>query len=364
MKKKRSGKKKSQNSKANNNGTNAEVTIEVDKHHNWSRPCSALAASISKEIFPSLPSSNNDTTDDTSTGKLLLTQQPLFAFMILRHMIEERKKIRATVEKEGNTVEVSGEMIPAIRRELDQTKESVAKSTSLTPYAISQIYSMNGSGDQPSFTPIVQIIHVKKLDTKGVERFKLILSDGQYFFSGICGTQLNHLVHNGIISEHCILRITEFIVTIASSGAKLFIVLAAEQVSSNVVQNNPGYRIGTPVDIKNISISAEVKSSVSEELNTLLDSYVDSTEACDVLDNEAKRWGERDIESFVTHLTQKFDCHVKKAQQKKSDKQNALQELNTDALALKDILPTISINDASAHISFINQPLFLLLFLL
>jgi len=188
MKKKRSGKKKStQNNKPNNNGTTAEVT--VDKHHNNSRPCSALAASISKEIFPSIPSSNNDTTNDIPTGTLLLTQQPLFAFMILRHMIEERKKIRA---------------------------------------------------------------------------------------------------EQGVVDKE--------------SG----------------------------------------KNTV-EELDTLLDSYIDSKEACDILDNEAKRWGERDIESFVAFLTKKYDCHVKKLQKK---------SLNADALALKvkDILPTISINDGLSHI--------------
>ena len=198
MKKKRGGKKKStQNNKSNNSGT-AEVTIAPDKHHNWSRPCSALAASISKEIFPSLPSTNNDndnTDDDISTGKLLLTQQPLFAFMILRHMIEERKKIR---DEEKGVV----------------NKESADK-----------------------------------------------------------GTELN----------------------------------------------------------------------TGEELDILLDSYIDSKEACDILDSEAKKWGERDIESFVAFLTKKYDCHVEKMQKK---------SLDADALALKvkDIFPTISINDGLSHI--------------
>ena len=192
MKKKRSGKKKSnQNNKPNNNGTTAENAITPDKHHNNSRPCSALAASISKEIFPSLPTSNNDTTDDTtddtSTGKLLLTQQPLFAFMILRYMIEERKKIR---DDEPGVAD----------------KESACQST----------------------------------------------------------------------------------------------ILATNK----------------------------------EELDTLLGSYIDSKEASNVLDNEAKKWGERDIESFVAYLAQKYDC------QKKINKQNPLK--------LKDILPTISIESINS----------------
>ena len=205
MKKKRSGKKKSNTQKSNNNGTSTEVTFGSDKHHNWSRPCSALAASISKEMFPSLPTSNNDTDDDMSTGKLLLTQQPLFAFMILMHMIKERAKI------------------------------------------------LIWQGDD----------------------------------------------------EH--------------------------KDENNTHETKP--------------------KTVKTELDTLVDPYIVSNEALQILDNEAKRWGERDIESFVTYLTQKFDCHAKKMK-KKSDKQCALQDmLNADALVLKDVLPTISIKDVSAHIN-------------
>ena len=128
--KKRSGKKKSntQNNKPNNSGTTAEVTIAPDKHHNWSRPCSALAHAIMQETLPALQSSNGGIVNccggdsavssstclcfycqlevdkdasgkELTTGKLLFTQQPLLAFMILRHMIEERKKTRAAEQE-------------------------------------------------------------------------------------------------------------------------------------------------------------------------------------------------------------------------------------------------------------------------
>ena len=47
---------------------------------------------------------------------------------------------------------------------------------SLTPNAISQMFRMGGSVDQPSFAPTIQVIHVKKIDNKGGggdERFKV-----------------------------------------------------------------------------------------------------------------------------------------------------------------------------------------------
>mmetsp|Transcript_952 Transcript_952/g.2275 ORF Transcript_952/g.2275 Transcript_952/m.2275 type:complete len:643 (+) Transcript_952:206-2134(+) len=120
---------------------------------------------------------------------------------------------------------------------------------SLTPNAVSTMYHMGGSADDPSFSPTVQVIHVKKIDNKGggEERFKVILSDGTHFLSGMCATQLNSLVHTGIVSQHCILRVDEFIVNTMGSGQKIVIILAAEQVGGN-----PGSRIGAPVDITKV----------------------------------------------------------------------------------------------------------------
>jgi len=72
--------------------------------------------------------------------------------------------------------------------------------------------------------------------------------------------------------------------------------------------------------------------TIEEEMDLLIDSYIDSKEACDILDNEAKKWANRDLESFVQFLTKKFD------NRKNGDKNKPLK--------LKDILPTISANAA------------------
>ena len=45
----------------------------------------------------------------------------------------------------------------------------------LTPNSIARMYRMGGSAEDPSFSPMIQIIHVKKIDNKGGgdERFKV-----------------------------------------------------------------------------------------------------------------------------------------------------------------------------------------------
>jgi len=117
---------------------------------------------------------------------------------------------------------------------------------SLTANAIRQLYNMAGAVDNPAFNPVLQVIHLKKIEQKngGDERWKVILSDGTNFCSGMCATQLNHLVNNGTITQNCILCVNDFIVNIMASGQRICIILGAEQVGPN-----PGDRIGSPIDI-------------------------------------------------------------------------------------------------------------------
>lgn len=57
------------------------------------------------------------------------------------------------------------------------------------------------------------------------------------------------MVHNGIISQHCILRITEFVINMMGGGAKICIILGAEKVGDNL-----GSWIGAPVDISKVPV--------------------------------------------------------------------------------------------------------------
>jgi hypothetical protein len=63
----------------------------------------------------------------------------------------------------------------------------------------------------------------------------------------MCATQLNPLVHSGIIAQYCVLNVSEFIVNTLGSGVKICILLGCETAGPN-----PGDKIGTPVDISKI----------------------------------------------------------------------------------------------------------------
>ena len=72
---------------------------------------------------------------------------------------------------------------------------------------------------------------------------QVVLSDGNRFLSGMCATQLNIKVNSGEIAQFGIINVNEFLVNTLPSGQKIVIVLRCELVQ------NPGSRIGNPVDI-------------------------------------------------------------------------------------------------------------------
>mmetsp|Transcript_2506 Transcript_2506/g.3924 ORF Transcript_2506/g.3924 Transcript_2506/m.3924 type:complete len:629 (+) Transcript_2506:129-2015(+) len=116
---------------------------------------------------------------------------------------------------------------------------------SLTDGAIQRMFTMGGSSDDPSFLPSVQILHLKKIAQNGGadDRWKVVLSDGNRFLSGMCATQLNSKVNSGEIAQFGIINVNEFLVNTLPSGQKIVIVLKCELVQ------NPGSRLGNPVDI-------------------------------------------------------------------------------------------------------------------
>ena len=246
MKKKRADKKKAGN--ISNKGTNNEITaaaIPKDKHHNYSNPCTNLSAQIYNELFPSISSAEDDNGDTSlSKGKLLFTQQPLLAFMILRYMIEERKKIRAA----------------------DLEKVCIRPSTTDT----TEITDVNNDADI----------------TSAVEK------DG---------------IENTIDSSRTKKKKKKRKKKKATNNSTT---TAVVETSHNTVPNL--YDIGTNLD-------------------TLIDWYIDSEEASNIIDNEAVKWGKRDMDSFVTFLRDKF---------------NGEEVLNWNV-----VLPTISIGKVNDMLS-------------
>ena len=58
--------------------------------------------------------------------------------------------------------------------------------------------------------PILQILSLKKMDTQGTERYRLVLSDGEHFSQGMLATQFNHLIEEGQMKKHSIICLEKF----------------------------------------------------------------------------------------------------------------------------------------------------------
>ncbi|CAM9482030.1 unnamed protein product [Ascophyllum nodosum] len=114
---------------------------------------------------------------------------------------------------------------------------------SITPDAIRTILS--GSGGSPNdFRPTVQLISIKRVSSAGaVDRFRLVLSDGQHFSQSMLATQQNDLITSGELQELSIITLTDYIVNVVQNK-RLIIVLQLE------VQAGPQpAKIGNPVNI-------------------------------------------------------------------------------------------------------------------
>ena len=74
----------------------------------------------------------------------------------------------------------------------------------------------------------------------------------------MCATQLNPLVHQGVIAQHCIVRVTDFIINSMGSGQKICILLGVEAAGSN-----PGDKIGAPTDISKAGNLPPVNNNIN-----------------------------------------------------------------------------------------------------
>jgi len=91
---------------------------------------------------------------------------------------EKEKKDALTAlkdaEKRWEVIDIDMDDIDASKKDSGSNKQR--KVPALTPNAISKMYSMSMSSEDSSFTPILQVIHVKKISKEGdEERFKVSL---------------------------------------------------------------------------------------------------------------------------------------------------------------------------------------------
>lgn len=85
-------------------------------------------------------------------------------------------------------------------------------SSPLTQNAITSLYSSN-----PHPSPLlVQIINIKKLTPpqpapNGPDRFRLILSDGEYYCQGMVASQMNHIILQPNAQKHALIYINKYV---------------------------------------------------------------------------------------------------------------------------------------------------------
>lgn len=124
-------------------------------------------------------------------------------------------------------------------------------SSSLTNNAISNIIKTQSHGNDSSFFPIVQILKVlpvQKSQGTQQERYRIILSDGVHLAQGMLATQHNSRVREKELIDLSIIRISDYMTNVIQDKS-LVIVLGFD-----IVNVNPGGKIGNPVPIGNAPI--------------------------------------------------------------------------------------------------------------
>jgi len=101
-------------------------------------------------------------------------------------------------------------------------------------------------GAQDVEYPIFQLLQTKKIAGTSTERYRMLMSDGANSNSyGMLATQLNGLIHEEKLKEHCIFKVNKFQVN-NMQGKKVIIVLDLEVLQDGT---EVGEKIGSPVAI-------------------------------------------------------------------------------------------------------------------
>ena len=110
----------------------------------------------------------------------------------------------------------------------------------LTPQGVRKLLApKDTSGGEPI---TVQVIHIRNVPSTQGDRYRVVLSDGEFYTQGMMSSQLNYLVSNGNLSVDGLVVIQDFMCN-QIQGKNIVILLSAEALSEN-----PGRRLGTPKD--------------------------------------------------------------------------------------------------------------------
>ncbi|KAF0687241.1 Aste57867_21003 [Aphanomyces stellatus] len=115
--------------------------------------------------------------------------------------------------------------------------------TQLTPNAVPTLHNRQ---NPDGFEPWVQVIDLKKINSasgKGGDRYRMVLSDGQYYLSGMMSSQLSSTLADGALSVNYFIRLKDYVCN-EVQNRKILIVLGIAEIL-------PGYeRVGSPENIE------------------------------------------------------------------------------------------------------------------
>ncbi|XP_076823826.1 replication protein A 70 kDa DNA-binding subunit-like [Clavelina lepadiformis] len=102
------------------------------------------------------------------------------------------------------------------------------------------------NGETPS-NPVLQCLGIKTISGSGMDRVRLLLSDGlQSFGTSMLASQLNHLVTDGKLETFTVIRITQYQSTMLQGTKRILICLNLEIVKKAV---EIGGKIGGPIPL-------------------------------------------------------------------------------------------------------------------
>ncbi|GAX27362.1 replication factor A1 [Fistulifera solaris] len=149
----------------------------------------------------------------------------------------------------------------------------------ITSNAISKLVQV--AGVDSSFSPIVQVVSLKQVGNSN-DRYRAVLSDGIHFVQGMLSKQLTSMVHAGELRDNSIVQLQECLKN-EVSGRLVIILLNLR------VLDNPGQRIGAPIDIEPSLKSGQLPSAQPMHAQPLAQPLYNSTNSAPMANNYVKR---------------------------------------------------------------------------
>ncbi|KAI9027599.1 putative replication factor-A protein 1 [Phycomyces nitens] len=115
----------------------------------------------------------------------------------------------------------------------------------LTPNAIKNFFEDKGDLPENSL-PVVQVINIKRIPTATGLRYRLVISDGNYFMQAMLSAGQGGLIESGQIDKNSIIKILKSNPN-TLQGRKVLILVNLEVVVTSVPE-----KIGQPVNVENI----------------------------------------------------------------------------------------------------------------